>query len=162
LRTIVNLVSKTIRAILSTMLLVSVLLICSNAFGRYLLHAPVIWAEEVLGYSLVWMVYLGAILVTASDQHLKMDLIAKLMGPKTQTVLQLIGRAVFIICGLLIVYQAPQSISQFTHRSQVADLPMQIVHMVIPVSFAVIVLLIAVLAIKDLRALTGDRAATGR
>jgi transposase len=55
-----DLIFKFIRLLLGTALLLSVLLICANAFGRYVLHAPIIWAEEVLGYVLVWIVHLGA------------------------------------------------------------------------------------------------------
>ena len=103
-------------------------LICANAFGRYALHAPIIWAEEVLGYGLVWMVYLGAVLVTASDQNLRMDLIVQMLGEKAQIVLRLLGNAVFIAVALLIIYQAPLTISEFSHHSQVANLPMDVVH----------------------------------
>ena len=76
---------RIIELVLGTMLLLSVVLICANAFGRYVLHKPIIWAEEVLGYGLVWMVYLGAILVTASDQHLRMDLLVSVAEPEDRS-----------------------------------------------------------------------------
>lgn len=155
-----QLLLQAIQAVLGTMLLLSVVLICANAFGRYALHKPVIWAEEVLGYGLVWMVYLGAIVVTATDQHLRMDLLAQLLSRKTQLVLRLIGNAVFIATGLLIVYQSRESISEFNHRSQVANLPMDVMHAVIPVSFVAIVVLLVFLSIEDIRALARGGAPT--
>ena len=159
---LVQLALRAIRAVLGTMLLASVLLICANAFGRYVLHAPVIWAEEVLGYGLVWMVYLGAVLVTASDQHLKMDLISQLMSPRVQIVLRLIGNAILIAVGLLIIYQSIDSVAEFKHHSQVANLPMQVMHAVIPASFIAIVIVVIVLSIRDLGVLLrGDDAAGG-
>jgi TRAP-type C4-dicarboxylate transport system permease small subunit len=144
-------VLKLIRAMLGTMLLASVLLICANAFGRYVLLAPILWSEEVLGYSLVWMVYLGAVLVTASDQHLRMDLLLNMLPPSWQRVLRLIGDAVFVAVGLLIVYQAPESISQFMHHSQVAGLPMHIVHLAVPISFALTIVFVLLRAIAGVR-----------
>ncbi len=150
---------KAIRALLGVMLLASVILICANAFGRYVLHAPIIWAEEILGYGLVWMVYLGAVLVTADNQHLKMDLLLQMLGPRIQRALRLIGDAVFVATGLLIVYQAPESISQFTHHSQVAGLPMQIVHLAVPVSFLLIVAFIVLRALAELKANAPGRVA---
>jgi TRAP-type transport system small permease protein len=150
---------KAIRALLGAMLLASVILICANAFGRYVLHAPIIWSEEILGYGLVWMVYLGAVLVTAGDQHLKMDLLLQMLGPRVQRALRLIGDAVFVATGLLIVYQAPESISQFTHHSQVAGLPMHIVHLAVPVSFVLIVAFIVLRAVAELKADAPVRAA---
>jgi TRAP-type C4-dicarboxylate transport system permease small subunit len=148
---------RVIEGVLGTMLLLSVVLICANAFGRYVLHKPVIWAEEVLGYGLVWMVYLGAILVTATDQHLRMDLLAQMLSRKVQLVLRLIGHVLFIGVGLLIIHQSRGSIAEFKHRSQVANLPMDVMHVVIPVSFAAIVVLLLVLFIEDIRSLVrGD------
>ena len=151
---------RVIEGMLGIMLLLSVVLICANAFGRYALHKPVIWAEEVLGYGLVWMVYLGAILVTASDQHLRMDLLAQVLSRKIQLVLRLIGHALFIGIGLLIIYQSFGSIAEFRHHSQVANLPMNIMHTVIPVSFAAIIVVLAVLSLEDIRKLARGDAPT--
>ena len=148
-----DLILGLLRALLGVMLLVSVVLICANAFGRYALYSPIIWAEEVLGYGLVWMVYLGAVLVTAVDQHLRMDLVVLLLGEKARVVLHLIGNLVFIAVGMLIVYQSFYSISEFTHHSQVANLPMDVVHTVIPVSFVAIVILLVAQSIQDIRTL---------
>jgi TRAP-type C4-dicarboxylate transport system permease small subunit len=140
-----------IEALLGTTLLLSVVLICANAFGRYVLYRPIIWAEEILGYALVWMVYLGAIIVTNTNQHLRMDLLAQLLSKKAQSVLRLLGNIVFIAVGLLIIYQAPGSISEFKHHSQVANLPMDVVHMIIPISFVAMVVLLVGLSIDEIR-----------
>ncbi len=146
-----NLLLKALRAVLGIGLMLAVVLICANSFGRYALHKPILWAEEVLGYSLVWMVYLGAILVTLERQHLKMDLVSKMLGQRAQAALEVFGSAVFAVVGGIIVYQSFDSIAVLSHRSQVADLPMNIVHSVIPASFAVMIFTMLVLTIRDLR-----------
>lgn len=153
MRTAVDLLLGCLRLLLGVMLLASVVLICANAFGRYVLLSPVIWAEEVLGYGLVWMVYLGAVLVTASDQQLRMDLIFQFLGERQRVALHLLGNLVFITVGLLIIYQAPATISEFTHHSQVANLPMDAVHIVIPASFVAIVLLLVGQSVRDIQTL---------
>lgn len=154
MQSVVDLILGLLRALLGVMLLVSVVLICANAFGRYVLYSPIIWAEEVLGYGLVWMVYLGAVLVTATDQHLRMDLVVQLLGERARVVLHLIGNIVFIAVGLLIIYQSFFTIAEFTHHSQVANLPMDVVHTVIPVSFIAIVILLVAQSIQDIRTLS--------
>ncbi len=150
---VVGVLLMALRGILGVGLMLSVLLICANAFGRYALHQPILWAEEVLGYSLVWMVYLGAILVTVERQHLKMDLLSKMLGARAQAFLELIAAAVFAVVGGIIVYQSFTSIGALSHRSQVADLPMNVMHGIIPASFAVMVFTTLVLALQDLRRL---------
>lgn len=146
-----NTLLKALRALLGIALMMSVLLICANAFGRYVLHKPIIWAEEVLGYALVWMVYLGSILVTLDRQHLRMDLLSQMLGKRAHLVLEAIGTLVFAAVGGVIVYQSFESIRSLAHRSQVADLPMNVVHIVVPASFAVMVLIMLFLFLNDIR-----------
>jgi TRAP-type C4-dicarboxylate transport system permease small subunit len=150
MQVIATLVLNLIRAVLAAILIASVFLICANAFGRYVLLKPIIWAEEVLGYSLVWMVYLGAVIVTVERQHLKMDLLSKAFGRTFDKVTDLLAALVFVALGGLIIFQSYFSIKEFTHRSQVAELPMNVLHLVIPVSFALMVLAILALAIGDM------------
>jgi TRAP-type C4-dicarboxylate transport system permease small subunit len=133
---------KLIRAFLGTVLLASVVLICVNAFGRYVLAAPVIWAEEVLGYALVWVVYLGAVQVTDENGHLRMDLLMQYLPPRLRRLFEIFGHLVFLAVSALIIYQSFDSIAQFGHRSQVAGLPMNVLHLMIPVSFGLMFLLV--------------------
>lgn len=153
MRTAVDLILGGLRVLLGVMLLASVVLICANAFGRYVLLSPIIWAEEILGYGLVWMIYLGAVLVTASGEHLRMDLVIQLLGEKSRAFFHLLGNIAFIAVALLIIYQAPATISEFTHHSQVANLPMDVVHVVIPVSFVAIVLLLVGKSVQNIQTL---------
>jgi TRAP-type C4-dicarboxylate transport system permease small subunit len=67
--------------------------------------------------------------------------------------MHLLGNIVFIAVGVLIVYQSIYSIAEFTHHSQVANLPMDVVHTVIPVSFVAIVILLVIQSIQDIRTL---------
>lgn len=148
MQVLTELVFKFIRVLLGAALLLSVLLICANAFGRYVLHAPIIWAEEVLGYVLVWIVYLGAVDVTRDDSHLSMDLITQALKPRWRLPVVLLRNLVFLAVCALIVYQAIGSISQFSYYSQIAGLPMNVLHTVIPVSFALMFLLVAARCIR--------------
>ena len=148
MRVLTDLVFKLIRLLLGAALLLSVLLICANAFGRYVLHAPIIWAEEVLGYVLVWLVYLGAVEVTRDDGHLSMDLITYALKPQWRRLIALIGNLVFLAVCALIIYQAIGSISHFSYYSQIAGLPMNVLHTVIPISFALMFVIVAARCIR--------------
>jgi TRAP-type C4-dicarboxylate transport system permease small subunit len=143
---------RLIRLLLGTALLASVLLICANAFGRYVLAAPIIWAEEILGYTLVWMVYLGAVQVTSDNGHLSMDLALRYLPARWQAIVEFCGHLVFVAVSALIVYQAYFTLAEFTHHSQIASLPMDIVHAVVPVSFA---LMAAVVMLHSIARLHG-------
>jgi TRAP-type C4-dicarboxylate transport system permease small subunit len=143
-------VLKLIRAMLGVLLLVSMVLICANSFGRYVLAAPIIWAEELLGFALVWLVYLGAVQVTDDDGHLRMDLLVQNVPRKVRRLLEVFGYLVFLAVSGLIIYQAYDSISAFHFFSQIAGLPLDVLHAIIPVSFGLMVLLVAVRLVRAL------------
>jgi TRAP-type C4-dicarboxylate transport system permease small subunit len=71
----------------------------------------------VIGYTVVWMVYL------------------RYLSPRWQTIVEFLGHLVWIAVAALIVYQT-HTIAECTHHNQIASLPMNLVHVVIPVSFA--------------------------
>lgn len=133
-----------IRLFLGVLLIASVVLICANAMGRYIFLAPIIWAEEILGYVLVWTVYLGGVLVTWDGGHLKMDLLSKTLPGMSRTIVNGFSSLVFIGMGALIVYQSWFAIQDFTHVSQVAEVPMNVMHAIIPVSFVLITIFIVI------------------
>ena len=99
LQSLSNLFLKMIRGLLGMVLIGSVFLIVANAIGRYLLLTPIIWAEEILGYVLVWMVYLGAVLVTWDAGHLRMDLISRGLKGSTGIVVNGLAASAFLGIG---------------------------------------------------------------
>lgn len=146
MNTVVSAILRVVRLVIGLMLIASMVLICANTFGRYVLLKPIIWAEEVLGYTLVWMVYLGAVLVTWDDGHLKMDLLSKKLTGWPRRFVDMAAVVLFVAAGALIIYQSFTSIASFTHTSQVAGLPMNLVHLVVPASFVLMIICIIVRA----------------
>jgi len=61
------------RLILGTLILVGIAINFANVIGRYLFQAPIIWAEEIMIYIMIWAVLAGAVLVSWDGNHLKMD-----------------------------------------------------------------------------------------
>ena len=128
-----------VRGFLAIILLSSVFLIVANSIGRYVFLAPIIWAEEILGYVLVWLVYLGSILITWDGGHLKMNLISRKLTGIWQILVNGFGIVSFCCIGAIIVYQSFIAIGDLTHLSQVAEIPMNWLHAIIPISFLVVV-----------------------
>jgi TRAP-type transport system small permease protein len=140
LKRFIDSILAVVRVVIGVLLILSMLLICANAFGRYVLFKPIIWAEEVLGYALVWTVYLGAVLVTWDQNHLKMDLLSKMLTGWPRRVCDVAAIVLFVAAGALIIYQSVTSIASFTHTSLVAGIPMSWLHMIVPASFVLMIL----------------------
>jgi TRAP-type C4-dicarboxylate transport system permease small subunit len=133
---------RVIRAVLGTLILAGVALNFANVVGRYVFLAPIIWAEEVLVFIMIWCVMLGATLVTWDDQHLRMDAVHHLTPPRVRRWLDLITTLAFVGAGIFVLAQSVRVLllaARTGQRSVVADLPMVIPFAAIPLSFAIIV-----------------------
>jgi TRAP-type C4-dicarboxylate transport system permease small subunit len=133
---------RLIRGVLGVLILAGVALNFANVVGRYVFFAPIIWAEEVLVFIMIWCVMLGATLVTREDQHLRMDAVHQLAPPRVRWWLDLGVAVAFLAAGAFVLVQSLRVLALAAgtgQRSVVADIPMVVPFAAIPVSFAIIV-----------------------
>ena len=134
---------RAIRAVLGILILAGVALNFANVVGRYVFFAPIIWAEEVLVFIMVWCVMLGATLVTWENQHLRMDAVHHLTPPRVRRWLNLLSTLAFLGAAVFLLVQSVRVVAVIAgtgQRSVVAEIPMVIPYGVIPLSFGLIVL----------------------
>ena len=135
LKPLVTLVESTVGIIM----LAATALVLANVLGRYLLGSPIAVAEEILQYMNIWIVILGSVVVVQHDAHLCLDLrpghIPQLLRRVTNGAILLlgIGLSLYVILQSLKVIGLLRDIDQ---RSISADIPLYLVYLVIPVSFA--------------------------
>ncbi len=135
------------RFIVGAAIFFSIALNLANIIGRYVFRAPILWAEEVLVYLMVWSVFVGAVLVTWEGRHLKMDLLSVRIPPPFGGVVGFIGAAIFVaVCalGLLESWTVASLMSEQDNRSVAADLPMVIPHSALVLGFAGMLLAVVV------------------
>jgi len=129
------------RLIIGSMILIGIAINFGNVVGRYVFLEPIIWAEEIMIYIMVWTVFIGAILVSYEGQHLKMDVFSVMLpspykeiinGTATVSVLMV---CLFIIPNNWIVVALMWNNDQ---RSVVAEVPMVIPHFALLFGFVMI------------------------
>jgi TRAP-type C4-dicarboxylate transport system permease small subunit len=146
-----------IRAVLGTLILAGVAINFANVVGRYVFLRPIIWAEEILVFIMVWCVMLGAVVVTWEDRHLRMDAVYHLTAPRVHRWLDLTSTVLFLLAGLFVLVQSARVVALVAstgQRSVVAEVPMVIPYGAILLSFAMIV---GVLAWRLRRFVAGER-----
>lgn len=116
-----------------------VLLNFASAAGRYLGGRPIIGADEVQVFTMVWLIFLGTILAAVRRIHLRMDVLtARMQGRRawwrmlTEVVLT-VG-----VCALTtwISLQFTLEIHAMEQKSDAAEVPMWIPHLSVVVGFA--------------------------
>ena len=132
---IINLLLAGFGILSSLLLAFGVMINFSNIFGRYVLHVPIDWAEEVMLFFMIGLVLLGGSTAAWEDRNIKMDVLVRLMPARWQSRLQFICEAIFLFTALaLVFFGAPTvfQLYQFDQRSLAADIPMFIPQFVIP------------------------------
>ena len=128
-----------VRIIVGASIFVSIGINFANIAGRYLFSEPILWAEEILNYLMVWSVFLGAVLVTWEGRHIKMDLISARFRPPASLILNIITVAVFAgICVFMIIqsWTVTDMARTIDQRSVAAEMPMMYAHVAVLLGFA--------------------------
>lgn len=133
------------RFIIGTLILVGIAINFGNVLGRYLFLSPIIWAEEIMIYIMVWTVFVGAVLVTWEGRHLKMDFFTIMLPSPWKEILNLCGVIAFIVVCFFVIpqnYTVVDMMGRLDQRSVVAEIPMIIPHFAILLGFSLMLVAI--------------------
>ena len=144
------------RLIIGSLILFGIAVNFANVLGRYLFLAPIVWAEEIMIYSMVWMVFIGAVLVSWDGHHLRMDFFSIMMPSPFKEIMNFTG----VVCFLLVaIFVLPQTFTvtelmfRLDQRSVVAEIPMVIPHFAILLGF---IMMFVVIVWRFKRLIRGD------
>jgi TRAP-type C4-dicarboxylate transport system permease small subunit len=99
-------------------------------FTRYVLNDSLSWTEEIARYGLMWIVFIGGILVTRRNTHIAVELMSNLMkpGPARVTLLAGIDIVKLMFLALLAYFSIAITDRMAFQRMTVFDLPMSYVY----------------------------------
>lgn len=80
--------------------LVIIFVTVAGVFARYVLDTPLIWSDELARFSLIWMIFLGAGVVSFKDSHLVVDFIFEYVPEKVGSFLKTFS--FIVVLGFLI------------------------------------------------------------
>ena len=109
-------------------------IILLQVFYRYVLNDSLFWSEEVVRYSLVWGVMLGAALVAYDRAHISVEVIGGFLPPAGKRVLAFAANSC-TLAFLLVLAWAGIDFTDRTwfQRSASLGVPMRWVYLAIPV-----------------------------
>lgn len=133
------LVSRSEEVLIGVLILAASVILFANVVARYVFNAGFPWAEELVRYQIVWMVFLGASVAARQGIHIGVDLLIKSTPPALSRAIQLLVHAIAIVfCGFLVFYGAELILQTraFGQVSPAMQLPMWLVQLAIPVGAA--------------------------
>jgi C4-dicarboxylate transporter DctQ subunit len=121
---------------------------------RYLFNFAFSWTEEVVRYSIVWLVFLGGSIAARRGAHIAMDIAVVYLPPRAKLFLTGVATAIACFFALVMTYYGvllTRSIWAYGQVSPAAMIPMAIPFAAIPVGCALMSIRFLVAALAYFR-----------
>lgn len=130
-----DLFSRCERLFLGGTILFTSLLLFVNVVLRYVFHYSIYWAEELVRYLMVWLIFVGGSQVIRVEGHIRVDVLVRALPARVQRTWNAVVDVVSIVMLLILAwYAAQQSIRVFGSEqvSPALELPMGFVYLAVP------------------------------
>lgn len=102
--------------------------------GRYLFGSSISWAEEIMRYSMLWVMMLGGTAAIYRGDHMAVDTLVDLVGAGWRHLLRsLLFGIAGIFCVLLVWFGWPAALNNARQSAAASGLPMILPYMALPV-----------------------------
>lgn len=111
-----------------------------SVVSRFVINMSLGWTDEVAGYSLVWITFLGAAWAVIDNDHIGFESLVESLPPRAQSIFVVVVRLLMIAACLLITYTG-WSLVLVTWDNTAVSIPLSkgFVMSVIPVSAMVMI-----------------------
>lgn len=131
----VNMSNKVLTIVSNAALVVLVIVVALQIFGRYIFNVYFVWTEETSRYLMFWVVLLGAAKALQVDAHPRVTFISEgiFKGKATYTcrLFSNIASAIFYL--ILIIFGWQFSIMNFSQLSLSLRIPMTLIFIAMPI-----------------------------
>lgn len=134
---------KSEKYLLTAILVTISVVLVVQVFMRYFVNSPLVWAEELARYLLVWCTMIGTSLAVRESRHIVVDFAPILFGPRSVGVFRLISMLGIIVFSIvIIIYSVPfvQRVQQMNQLSPSLEIPVWWVYLALPVGAAASIL----------------------
>ncbi len=83
-----------------------IVVLFAGVISRYVLHAPLIWSDELASMVFLWLAMLGAVVAFRRSEHMRMTALVASAGPRLRAYLDLVAICAALAFLLLIVHPA--------------------------------------------------------
>ena len=147
-----RLIDRCVAAVAGTVVAVTAVLICLNVFNRYVLASGFVWADEIPGYLLVWITFLGAYLAIRSGGHIAFDLFVAKLPPLPRKILQAAVDLLVIAFLTVLLWLSWKMVGVVGQRRiETVDIPRWTFMIILPLSAGLMILGLVVDLAKKLR-----------
>ncbi|MGI6142392.1 MAG: TRAP transporter small permease [bacterium] len=146
-----------IRIVLTVFFAAMVLVVSAQVFYRYVLSAPIPWAEESARFMFAWVVFLGASVAVKDKAHTGVELFVSLMPEKMQ---HIVAMLTYFICMVFVAlvgnYGLQLATSTSSQHSPAMHLSMFFPYLSVPLGCLFMLINFVYLIVVEIEALQKD------
>lgn len=106
-----------------------------QVFFRYVLRQPLMWPEEFSRYILIWLVFIGAVILSKNDKHVKVEFFQNLFPVVIQIKIRLLLNLLTILFLAILLWGSGLPLKEFiVLKSPAMQLPLIFVFIAVPLS----------------------------
>lgn len=137
-------INRALEVVVIVLFLAIVMIGALQVFNRFVLDRPLSWTEEAQRFAFIWLVFLAVPLGYSKGSHIAVDLVVDRLPDRWIAIVAGVIDFMWAFVGVTIVVASLPLIRVARFQlSPALELPMHIVYLVIPISFAYIALLSA-------------------
>jgi TRAP-type transport system small permease protein len=128
-RAVLSVLQVALSALIGGGLLFALALNFANVILRYAFRAPIYWAEEVMIFTFVWCVFLGAAVVALRGDHLRVELFEWILPAGARRVLGVFIHLVAAVVMTFVAWRASsllELVLRLQQKSIVGEIPMAV------------------------------------
>ena len=116
---------------------------------RYCFSSPFSWAEELARYLQIWITFFGIGYGFRKSSHIALTLLSERFPKWMAYVVSVINNLVMIFACGVVLWVAPEFLSQQDKLSSTLHVPLQIVYGIIPVGFVITIFYLVAMIVSD-------------
>jgi len=101
---ILNFLLKVFERFMVTIIVFQAILLIVSVFLRYVVNSPIVWADELTRYSLIWMTFAGVALATKDNKHIVVDILDLALPPLGIKIVNKISDSIVIAFMIFLFY----------------------------------------------------------
>ena len=125
---------KFLKNIGTALFIIILILTFASVFFRYILNDSIVWAEEVIRYTFIWMFFLCMPEATRIGAHITLDIFPSRLKGKNKTIVNILIEIINIaFLAIVVFYGMKITIVNMAQSSAALRIPYGFVYLAIPV-----------------------------
>jgi TRAP-type C4-dicarboxylate transport system permease small subunit len=133
-----NLIDTVLKSVMVAMLVVLIVAVGANMFGRFVLHESLAVSDELARFLFIWVIFLGGALAHLHREHIAVDILVKRLPASLQPAVTVLQELLIVALMIALLLSARDVMAVDPGTSPLLGVPYNWINVSVPFSAAII------------------------